>query len=63
MKTVSFLEKLATTAHHRIDINHFLEKQPTQVKEAFLENNALLLKKQFGSENAYLANRTTVVQI
>ena len=62
MNIINFLEQLACSAHHKAVIQEMLCKQPVEVQEVFMANNAMQFKKILsGSE--FFADRTLVVQL
>lgn len=62
MDTIAFLEKLATNAHHQVNLDNLISMLPIEFKNAYLMNDAESLKMQI-SDIDYLANESFVVQI
>lgn len=62
MDTVAFFEQLAMNTHYSEATNNLINSQPIEIKTAFLENNAKILKDRF-SNVGYLADATGVVEI
>ncbi len=61
MDVIELLEKLANRSHQQ-SLNDLLHSQPAPIRDAFLNSNNILLKKQFG-EIESLANRCLVTHI
>lgn len=62
MDTLKFLEKMAKTVHHNIELNNIVDDQPIEIAIAYQTNNSDLLKKCFG-DTEYIANPSDVVQL
>jgi hypothetical protein len=63
MKLMTLLELLASNAHHQVNIENLLHDLPDHIRQAFLSNNAELLKKQFNDSTPITANRSSIVQV
>ncbi len=62
MDAVTFFEQLAMNTHYSEAANNLINKQADEIKMAFLENNAGILKSRF-SNAGYLADGTGVVEV
>ncbi|MBN9226262.1 MULTISPECIES: hypothetical protein [Legionella] len=62
MSIVTLLEQLATTVHHKINLDTLLKDEPSIIQKAFIDNNATYLKSNL-NENIALADRTTIFEI
>ena len=62
MIKLELLEQLASTAHHRLNLDKLLSEQPEIIKKAILENDAQSFKMQF-KDAEYLADFTEVFQV
>ena len=51
MKVLTLLEHLATHAHYRVTLNELVNNQPVEIKQAFLLNDGMRLKRQLGPTN------------
>lgn len=61
MSLITILEQIAKNAHHQISVKDLICMQPNEIQEAFLNNDAMELKKQLCDVNN-LADRCTVFQ-
>lgn len=62
MSLINLIEKLANNTHHHQENHSLINSQSPEIKEAFLTNDAELLKKQV-SDTEYFANSIKVVQL
>ena len=62
MNIVTLLEQLATTTHHKIDLDELLREKPASIKQAFANNDASSLKA-FCNETNVVADRTTIFEL
>lgn len=62
MGIVKLLEKLATNAHHQVNLDLLMSSMPVQFKRAYSTNNSEELKS-FLSGTEYLANESHVVKV
>lgn len=62
MSIVSFLEQLARTAHHRVNLNDLLKEEDVELRKVFINHNASSLKTLL-NDNTMPADRTTIFDI
>ncbi|WP_454782824.1 hypothetical protein [Legionella sp. WA2022007384] len=62
MSIITLLEQLATTAHHKINLDTLLKDKPSTIKNAFIYNDAVSLKNNL-NESVAFADRTTIFEI
>lgn len=62
MNIVTLFEQLASTTHHKINLDELLKEKNPELLQIFAENNASTLKAIF-NENLILADRTTIFDL
>ncbi|MCW8409599.1 hypothetical protein OQJ13_11520 [Legionella sp. PATHC035] len=62
MSIVTLLEQLASTVHHKINLDLLLKDEPSTIQKAFLYNDAAYFKNNLNEDKA-LADRTTIFEI
>lgn len=62
MSIVTLLEQLATTAHHKVNLDALLKDEPLVIQKAFTDNDAASLKSNLNG-NITLADRNTIFEI
>lgn len=62
MDIVSLFEQLASTTHHKINIEELLREKPANIQQAFANNDGTSLKAFF-NEDTVLADRTTIFDL
>ncbi|AWN73111.1 hypothetical protein LEAN103870_04895 [Legionella anisa] len=62
MRIIMLLEQLATTVHHKIELDTFLKDESSTIQKAFSYNDATYLKSNLNGDIT-LADRTTIFEI
>ncbi|PWY54650.1 hypothetical protein DGG96_15975 [Legionella qingyii] len=62
MGIISLFEQLASTTHHKINLDELLKEKDVNIQQVFANNDASFLKNLF-NEKAILADRTTIFDL
>ncbi|WP_454784781.1 hypothetical protein [Legionella sp. WA2024007413] len=62
MGIISLFEQLASTTHHKINLDELLKEEDVNIQQVFANNDASFLKTLF-NEKAILADRTTIFDL
>ncbi|WP_412758296.1 hypothetical protein [Legionella bozemanae] len=62
MSIVTLFEQLASTTHHKINLDELLKEKDVNIQQVFANNDASFLKALF-NEKTILADRTTIFDL
>ncbi|ARB92843.1 hypothetical protein [Legionella longbeachae] len=62
MCIVTLLQELASTTHHKINLDKLLKEKNADIQQVFANNDASYLKALF-NETEILADRTTIFDL